>query len=110
MEVAWRMHGTRRRMATDAYCCRKVSIGLTFEAHRAGTPPASRDSRAVLGPRSRCDRRPTGESSSPTVRTSRPREHIGGFWILECADMDEAVVWARKGGPLNNGAVIAKVT
>ena len=24
-------------------------------------------------------------------------EHIGGFWILECADMDEALAWARKG-------------
>jgi hypothetical protein len=25
------------------------------------------------------------------------KEHIGGFWILECADMDEALAWARKG-------------
>lgn len=24
------------------------------------------------------------------------KEHIGGFWILECADMNEAVAWARK--------------
>ena len=24
------------------------------------------------------------------------KEHIGGFWILECADMDEALAWARK--------------
>jgi hypothetical protein len=24
------------------------------------------------------------------------KEHIGGFWILETADMDQAVVWARK--------------
>ena len=24
------------------------------------------------------------------------KEHIGGFWILECADMDEALSWARK--------------
>jgi hypothetical protein len=22
---------------------------------------------------------------------------MGGFWILECADMDEALAWARKG-------------
>ena len=32
--------------------------------------------------------------------TDRPyletKEHIGGIWILECADMDEAVAWARK--------------
>ena len=25
------------------------------------------------------------------------KEHMGGFWILECADMDEALVWAKKG-------------
>jgi hypothetical protein len=24
------------------------------------------------------------------------KEHIGGFWILEAADMDEALAWARK--------------
>jgi hypothetical protein len=25
------------------------------------------------------------------------KEHVGGFSILECADMDEAVAWALKG-------------
>jgi hypothetical protein len=25
------------------------------------------------------------------------KEHIGGFWILEAADMNEALKWARKG-------------
>jgi hypothetical protein len=25
------------------------------------------------------------------------KEHVGGFWILETADLDEAVAWARKG-------------
>jgi hypothetical protein len=25
------------------------------------------------------------------------KEHMGGFWILECANMDEALKWARKG-------------
>ena len=24
------------------------------------------------------------------------KEHIGGFWILECADMDEALAWGLK--------------
>lgn len=23
-------------------------------------------------------------------------EHVGGFWVLECADMDEAIEWGRK--------------
>ena len=25
------------------------------------------------------------------------KEHVGGFSILECADMDQALAWARKG-------------
>jgi hypothetical protein len=25
------------------------------------------------------------------------KEHIGGFWILECADLAEALAWARRG-------------
>ena len=25
------------------------------------------------------------------------KEHMGGFWILECADLQEALTWARKG-------------
>src|ERR1700722_4669484 len=25
------------------------------------------------------------------------KEHVGGFWLLECADMDEALEWGRKG-------------
>ena len=24
------------------------------------------------------------------------KEHIGGFWILECADLDQALAWGRK--------------
>lgn len=24
------------------------------------------------------------------------KEHIGGFWVLECADMDAALAWGRK--------------
>jgi hypothetical protein len=25
------------------------------------------------------------------------KQHMGGFWILEAADLDEALAWARKG-------------
>ena len=25
------------------------------------------------------------------------KEHVGGFWILETADLDEAMAWAHKG-------------
>jgi hypothetical protein len=24
------------------------------------------------------------------------KEHVGGFWLLECANMDEALAWGRK--------------
>lgn len=24
------------------------------------------------------------------------KEHVGGFWVLECKDMDEALEWGRK--------------
>lgn len=24
------------------------------------------------------------------------KEHIGGFWVLDCTDMDEAVAWGQK--------------
>src|ERR1700742_4449497 len=33
------------------------------------------------------------------------KEHIGGFWILECADMEEAVAWSRKGVAATRGKV-----
>ena len=35
------------------------------------------------------------------------KEHVGGFWILEAADMDEALAWARKAAfdPSSRGEV-----
>ncbi len=33
------------------------------------------------------------------------KEHIGGLYILECADMDEALAWARKGVAAARGKV-----
>jgi hypothetical protein len=33
-------------------------------------------------------------SDGPFAET---KEHIAGFWMLECANMDEALAWARKG-------------
>jgi hypothetical protein len=42
-----------------------------------------------------------GEPNGEVLITDGPyletKEHIGGIWILECADMDEALAWARKG-------------
>jgi hypothetical protein len=25
------------------------------------------------------------------------KEHVGGFWLLKCANLDEALAWGRKG-------------
>jgi hypothetical protein len=41
-------------------------------------------------------KQPGGEvvvTDGPYLET---KEHVGGFWILEVADMDEALAWARK--------------
>jgi len=32
-------------------------------------------------------------TDGPYIET---KEHIGGFWVLEAADLDEALAWARK--------------
>src|SRR5277367_5213450 len=49
------------------------------------------------------------QSDGPVLVTDGPyletKEHIGGFWILECADIDEAVAWARKGVVATGGQV-----
>ena len=41
------------------------------------------------------------QSDGKVVVTDGPytetKEHMGGFWILEAANMDEALAWARKG-------------
>ncbi len=39
---------------------------------------------------------PNGEvlvTDGPYLKTG---EHVGGFWVLEAADLDEAVAWGRK--------------
>ena len=33
-------------------------------------------------------------TDGPYIET---KEHVGGLWILECADLEEAAGWARKG-------------
>ena len=42
----------------------------------------------------------TADPSGQVIITDGPyleaKEHIGGLWILECADLDEAVAWGRK--------------
>lgn len=45
---------------------------------------------------------PNGElllTDGPYLET---KEHVGGLSILECADLDEVLVWARKAGKVCN--------
>ena len=58
-----------------------------------------------LGPATSLRAQPDGKvlvTDGPYLET---KEHIGGFWILETADMDQAVAWARKGVVATRGRV-----
>jgi hypothetical protein len=41
-------------------------------------------------------KQPDGKLSITDGPYLEAKEYIGGFWILECADMDEALEWGRK--------------
>jgi hypothetical protein len=64
-----------------------------------GLSPASQ-AKSVRG-------QPNGEALITDGPYLEAKEHIGGFWILEAADMDEALAWARKAAfdPSSRGEV-----
>src|SRR6202789_175616 len=41
-------------------------------------------------------KQPDGKVSVTDGPYLEAKEYIGGFWILECADMEEALAWGRK--------------
>jgi hypothetical protein len=41
-------------------------------------------------------RQPDGKVLATDGPYTETKEHIGGFWILEAADLDEALAWGRK--------------
>ena len=45
-----------------------------------------------------------GERVTTDGPFAETKEQVGGFYLLECADLDEALAWARK-VPLGDGAV-----
>ena len=51
-----------------------------------------------LGPSHTLRPQPNGELLLTDGPYLEAKEHVGGLWILECANLDEAVAWARKGG------------
>ncbi len=45
-----------------------------------------------------------GERVTTDGPFAETKEQVGGFYLLECADLDEALAWARK-VPLSDGAI-----
>jgi hypothetical protein len=58
-----------------------------------------------LGPPRTLRAQPNGELLLTDGPYLEAKEHVGGLWILECADMDEAVAWARKGAKACRSAI-----
>ncbi|HEX5702929.1 MAG TPA: YciI family protein [Pyrinomonadaceae bacterium] len=58
---------------------RKFACGISPAAN-AKTVRKHRDGRVIV-------------TDGPYIET---KEHMGGFWILEAADLDEALAWAKK--------------
>jgi len=58
----------------------RIFAGGLQRARSAKSLRAQRDGKVVV-------------TDGPYVET---KEHVGGFWILEAADMDEALAWGRK--------------
>ena len=59
----------------------RIFVGGLSPARRAKSLRAQPDGKVLI-------------TDGPYLET---KEHIGGFWILEAADMDEVLAWARKG-------------
>src|ERR1700685_3000881 len=39
---------------------------------------------------------PDGQGLIPDAPYLETKEHVGSFWVLEAADLDEALAWGRK--------------
>ena len=58
-----------------------------------------------LGPTRTLRAQPNGELLLTDGPYMEAKEHVGGIWILETADMDEAIAWARKGAKACRSAI-----
>jgi hypothetical protein len=77
-EMMEEIHALNREMIAAG--ARKFACGIT--------PPGSAKSLRV---------QPDGKVLVTDGPFTETKEHMGGLWILEAADMDEAVAWACKG-------------
>jgi hypothetical protein len=76
-------------MASDIHALNKEMIAAGVRKFACGISPAP------LAKVLRAE--PNGEVHITDGPYIEAKEHIGGLWILECADMDQALAWARKG-------------
>ncbi len=77
-EMMEEIHALNREMISSG--ARKFACGIS-PAAKAKTVRKQRDGKVLV-------------TDGPYLET---KEHIGGFWILEAANMDEALAWAKKG-------------
>ena len=75
-------------MAEEIHALNREMIAAGVRRFACGIAPAS-NAKTVRT-------QPDGKvlvTDGPHIET---KEHLGGFWILEASDMDEAIAWARK--------------
>ena len=75
-------------MMEDIHALNREMIATGVSIFAGGLTPA-RDAKSLRA-------KPGGKvliTDGPYLET---KEHIGGFWILETADLDEALAWGRK--------------
>lgn len=63
-----------------------IAAGARFFAGGLESPAKARSLR----------KQPGGEVLVTDGPYAEAKEHVGGFWILDAADMDEALAWGRK--------------
>ena len=74
---------------------RKDISALNVEMMAAGVRVFAGGLRAASGAKS-LRAQPDGKVVTTDGPYLETKEHIGGFWILEAADMNEALAWGRK--------------
>jgi hypothetical protein len=75
-------------MSDDIHALNREMIAAGVRIFAGGLTPA-RNARSVR-------EKPGGKvliTDGPYLET---KEHVGGFWVLEAANMDEALAWGRK--------------
>lgn len=75
----------------------KAIVEKIHELNREMIAAGVRKFAGGLGPARTLRAQPNGEVLLTDGPYLEAKEHIGGLWILETADADEAMAWARKG-------------